>query len=40
MLSGIREITDVIGDDVGHCKGEKMVRLSKVIMMYKETPSG
>lgn len=40
MLSGIREITDVIGDDVGHCKGEKMVRLTKVIMMYKETPSG
>lgn len=23
MLSGIRAMTDVIGDDVGHCKGEK-----------------
>lgn len=40
MLSGTGEMIDVIGDDISHYEGEEDVKLTKVIMIHREIPSG
>lgn len=39
MLSGVKEIRDVISEGVNIRKGKRVVRLTEVTVMFRETPS-